>query len=334
MPRLDAKALEALAAAALTRAGASEAAAASTARALVAAEAQGLAGHGLSRVPQYVAQLGNGRIARDAEPKIIASRGGAFLVDAGEGLAYPACDLALAEARARIANHGVVFAGITNSHHFGAAAVHLQAAAEAGLVGLAFSNSPAGLTAWGGKKPLFGTNPIAAVFPRRGAPPVVVDLSLSQVARGKLMVAAREGREIPLGWAVDSEGLPTTDPKKGLAGAMAPAGGVKGAALALVVELLVTTLTGAAFGFEADSFFVEEGNRPRLGQAFLLIDPGALAGTDSYFARIEVLIAAILADDGVRLPGARRQALEASAQAEGLELADGVLSPLRELAGV
>ena len=333
MSRLESKELEAIAAAALQRAGASASAALITAQALVAAERQGLSGHGLSRVPQYVSHLRSGRVKGDAEPKIIASRGGALLVDADEGLAFPAARLALKEAQARVATQGVVFAGVTNSHHFGAAALHLQDAAEAGLVGLAFSNSPAGIPAWGGKKPLFGTNPIAAVFPRRGAPPVVVDLSLSQVARGKLMVAAREGREIPLGWAVDSEGLPTTDPNKGLAGAMAPAGGVKGAALALVVELLVTTLTGAAFGFEADSFFVDEGNRPRIGQAFLLIDPGALAGSDSYFARIEVLIAAILADEGVRLPGARRQALEAKALDAGIEVQDALLTQLRELAG-
>ena len=102
------------------------------------------------------------------------------------------------------------------------------------------------MAAAGGKRPLFGTNPIAAVFPRRAGAPLLIDLSLSEVARGKLMVAAKEGKAIPLGWALDGEGQPTTDPKAGLEGSMLPMGGTKGAMLALVVELLVTALTGAA----------------------------------------------------------------------------------------
>ena len=148
------------------------------------------------------------------------------------------------------------------------------------MVGLAFGNSPAAMPAWGGKRALFGTNPIAAIFPRRNATPLCIDLSLSEVARGKVMIAAQQGKPIPLGWALDRDGQPTTDAKAALDGLMLPAGGVKGAMLALIVELLCVALTGANFGYEADSFFVDEGNQPRLGQAFLVIDPAALAGAD------------------------------------------------------
>jgi (2R)-3-sulfolactate dehydrogenase (NADP+) len=204
--------------------------------------------------------------------------------------------------------------------------------AQAGMVGLAFGNSPAGMPAWGGKRALFGTNPIAAVFPRRDAPPLVIDLSLSEVARGKLMVAARKGESIPLGWALDKDGNPTTDPKAGLEGMMMPAGGVKGAMLALVVELLCCALGGAAFGFEADSFFVEEGNRPRIGQAFMVIDPAALAGTEVFHERVETLVAAMLADPDVRLPGQRREALAHKAEVEGIDVPDALVKQLEELA--
>src|SRR4029077_9182526 len=124
--------------------------------------------------------------------------------------------------------------------------------------------------------------------------PLTIDLSLSQVARGKVMMAAKEGRPIPAGWALDSDGRPTTDAQAALAGSMLPMGGTKGAMLALVVELLACALTGAAMGFEADSFFVDEGNRPRIGQAFLVIDPDALAGSNAYFDRVETLIAAMM----------------------------------------
>jgi (2R)-3-sulfolactate dehydrogenase (NADP+) len=317
---------------ALARAGAGADMAATTAAALVAAEAQGLGSHGLSRVAQYAGHLRNGRVNGEARPLLKQDKAAALLVDAQEGLAFPACALAVREAVRSARQCGAAFAGVTNSHHFGAAAWHLGAVAEAGMVGLAFGNSPAAMPAWGGKRALFGTNPIAAVFPRRDAPPLVIDLSLSEVARGKLMVAAREGKPIPLGWALDKDGNPTTDPKAGLAGMMLPAGGVKGAMLALIVELLCCALTGAAYGFEADSFFTEEGNRPRIGQAFMVIDPGALAGTEVFHERIETLVEAMLEDPDVRLPGQRRLALARQAEAEGIEVPAALLEQLEALA--
>jgi len=303
-----------------------------TARALIYAEAQGLSSHGLSRVAQYAAHLRNGRADGAASARIVRGKAAACLIDAGSGLAYPACELAVHEAIARARESGACFAAVTDSHHFGAAGYHLEAVAEAKMVGLAFANSPAAMPAWGGKRALFGTNPIAAVFPRKHAAALMIDLSLSEVARGKLMIAAKKGEAIPLGWALDSAGHPTTDPTAGLAGTMMPAGGVKGAMLALVVELLCCALTGAAFGFEADSFFVDAGNQPRIGQAFLVIDPDALAGREIFFNRMETLIEAMLADDGVRLPGYRRLALAEASRTLGIEIPAALLADLERLA--
>jgi len=332
MARFTLDELRTLASRALRNAGASDAMAGATATALVDAEAQGLTGHGMSRIAQYATHLRNGRADGAAVPAVSKSRGGAVLVDAKSGLAFPACALAVAEAIARAKQLGVAFAGVTNSHHFGIAAYHLLPVAEAGMVGLAFGNSPAAMPAAGGRRPLFGTNPIAAVFPRATAPPLIIDLSLSEAARGKVMVAAREGQPIPPGWALDRDGMPTTDAKAALDGSMLPMGGAKGAMLALVVELLACALTGAAFGFEADSFFVDEGNRPKLGQAFLVIDPDALAGRGAYLERVETLVAIMLEDPGVRLPGARRDALAAAAARDGVELAQGLADTLSRLA--
>jgi (2R)-3-sulfolactate dehydrogenase (NADP+) len=317
---------------ALLRAGARDEMAVATARALVAAEAQGLSSHGMSRVLQYAVHLRNGRVDGRAEPKIVKVRGSVLLVDAGSGLAFPGCAMAVAECVRRAREHGVAFAGIRNSHHFGVAAYHLLPVAAAGMVGLAFGNSPAAMPAAGGRRPLFGTNPIAAIFPRRADSPITVDLSLSEAARGKVMVAAARGEPIPAGWALDRDGVPTMDANAALGGSMLPAGGSKGAMLALVVELLTCALTGAAFGFEADSFFVDEGNRPRIGQAFLVIDPDALAGRDAYLERVETLVAAMLADPGVRLPGQRREALAAVAARDGVGLAPGLADALERLA--
>jgi (2R)-3-sulfolactate dehydrogenase (NADP+) len=328
MPNISLSELHQRAQAALERAGASPHNAASTARALVYADSQGLSGHGTSRVAMYVAHIRNGRIDPQAKARIAKDSGGAVLVDAGDGLAFPACELAIATVIERARQHGIAFAGVTNSHHSGAAGYHLEPVGAAQMVGVGFTNSPYAMPAAGGRRPLFGTNPIAAIFPRADARPLLIDLSLSEVARGKLMVAAKEGRPIPLGWALDRDGNPTTDPKAGLDGSMLPMGGTKGAMLALIVELLCCALTGARMGFEADSFFVDAGNRPRIGQAFIVIDPAALAGRDVFFERVETLVAAMLDDDGVRLPGARRAALADNAHHAGVDIPASVLASL------
>ena len=333
MPLVSLEQLQTLVSRALTRAGASKSMAQSTAQALVAAEAEGLGGHGLSRVALYCLHLREGRALGKAKPKILKRKGATVLVDAGGGLAFPACTLAVKEAIARAKRYGVSFVGVTNSHHMGAVAYHLAPIAQAGMVGLAFTISPAAINAWGGTRAFYGTNPVAAVFPRKDAEPIVVDLSLTEVTRGKIMVYAKEGKPIPSGWAVDKDGHPTTDAKAALTGSLNAIGGVKGAALAMMVEVLSVALTGAAFSFENDSYF-EPGNKPRIGHAILAIDPGALAGSDAYFSRLEVMIAAMLRDEGVRLPGARRQKLMTAATAQGLQIGDVQVKELLVLAGV
>jgi (2R)-3-sulfolactate dehydrogenase (NADP+) len=331
MPRLAHDKLARLTARALKKAGASAGMARMTADALVAAEMEGLPGHGLSRVALYAQHLREGRANGSAKPAVVKKKGAACLIDAGGGLAFPAAALAAKEAVKRAKRHGIAFAGVTNSHHFGAAAFHLAPVAQAGLVGLAFTNSPAAINAWGGRKAFFGTNPVAAIFPRRSVEPVVVDLALTEVVRGKIMVHAREGKPIPPGWAVDRDGNPTTDARAALTGSLMAIGGVKGTALALMVEGLCVALTGAALSFENDSYF-EPGGKPRIGHAIVAIDPDAVAGADVYYERLETMISAMLADGGVRLPGARRQQAAAAARTEGVEVSDAIMKELRELA--
>jgi len=325
--------LQALMVAALRRSGATPAMAEATARALAAAEAEGIASHGASRIPQYCGHLRNGRANGSAVPVVARDSKAACLIDAKGGLAFEACGIAAREAMKRAREYGVAFASITNSNHFGVAAYHVEPLAQAGLVAIAMGNSPAAMPAWGGKRPLFGTNPIAATFPRRNGTPLVIDVSLSAVARGKIMVAAREGRPIPEGWAVDAEGNPTTDAKAALQGSMLPAGGVKGAMLALTVELLVCALSGSAFGFESDSFFSDEGRPTRIGQAILAIDPAALAGNAVYEERIETLVDAMLGDEEVRLPGERRRLNRERSEREGVNVPPELLGKIRSLAG-
>src|ERR1700694_2393706 len=320
-----------LARTALEGAGAHSRMAEASAKHLVRAEEQGLATHGLSRVPFYCSMLRNGRADGAAHPLMSAERGGACLIDNRDGLPYVAVEWAVGEEIQRARRHGIGFAGIRNSAHVGVLGIHLLPVAESGLVGFAFTNSPAAIPAWGGKKGLFGTNPVAAAFPRKGKDPLVIDLALTTVVRGKIMMAMKRGEKIPEGWALDRHGKPTTDPKEAIEhGSLFPIGGAKGAMLARMFELICASLTGAAIGPEADSFFSEEGNKPRIGQAFIAIDPGALAGEETYLERLETVIRTMQADPEVRLPGARRFASEKSSKS-GIEVSDELLEQIEKL---
>jgi len=320
-----------LARAALEKAGAHSKMAEAAARHLVRAEEQGLPTHGMSRVPFYCSMLRNGRADGAARPAMAAERGGACLIDNRDGLPYVSVEWAVEEVIQRARRNGIGFAGIRNSAHVGVLGIHLLPVAKAGLVGFAFTNSPAAIPPWGGKKALFGTNPVAGVFPRKNQQPIVVDLALTTVVRGKIMMAMRKGERIPEGWALDRHGKPTTDPKEAIEhGSLFPVGGAKGAMLALMFELICAALTGAAIGPEADSFFSEEGNKPRIGQAFIAIDPSALAGMDVYGERVETVVSTMLKDPEVRLPGARRFASEKSS-AKGIEVPDELLVQIEKL---
>ena len=325
--------LEALITAALLASAASDANARSVARALTRAEIDGHSGHGLSRVPSYAAQAKSGKVDGHARPEARQTRVATLMIDAGGGFAYPAFDLALALLPELASANGIAAAGFVRSHHFGVAGEHVERLAGAGLVGLVLGNTPKAMAPWGGRRPLYGTNPIAFAAPMRDAPPLVVDLALSQVARGKILAAAQRGEAIPEGWAVDERGAPTTDAAAALKGALQPMGGAKGAALALMVEVLAAALTGAAFGFEASSFFDAEGAPPHVGQLLIAIDPGGFVGTDAFADRIAVLAQMIEGDAGARLPGSRRLALRERARREGVAVSAALLAEVRALAG-
>jgi (2R)-3-sulfolactate dehydrogenase (NADP+) len=322
-----------LARAALVAAGTSPDNATDVARALVAAEADGQAGHGLSRVPAYADQAKAGKVDGKAEP-VLTDRGPtALLVDAADGFAYPAIARGLPRVGGMARSAGVAAMAVTRSHHFGMAGYHVEQSASRGLVALAFGNSPAAIAPWGGRRGLFGTNPIAFACPRlRGHPPLVIDLSLSKVARGKVMVAAQKGEAIPEGWALDTAGNPTTDARAALEGTMVPMGEAKGAALVMMVEILAAALTGAHFGFEASSFFDDKGGPPRVGQFFIVMDPGRFAG-DGFGARVEQLCQVMLSEPGVRIPGERRLALRARAAEQGVDIPDALHAELSRRAG-
>ena len=329
---LPAAALRALAETVLASAGASAAHAAATAEALVSAERDGVPSHGLSRLPFYADQLRSGKLHGQAVPEISRPALSVVHVDARNGLAFLAIDLGLAAAMPVARETGIAALAIGNSHHCGMLGHAVERSAAEGLIALAFANTPAAIAPWGGARGLFGTNPIAFACPRRERAPLVIDLSMGFVARGKIMLAAKRGEPIPAGWALDAEGQMTTDAKAALAGTLLPIGGAKGAALALLVELMAAALTRSHFGFEASSFFEAEGAPPQVGQLFLLLDPASFGG-EAVLARVEALCAAMLAEEGVRLPGDRRLAARKRHLRDGIALPRALYEELQRRAG-
>jgi (2R)-3-sulfolactate dehydrogenase (NADP+) len=189
-----------------------------------------------------------------------------------------------------------------------------------------FVNTPLAIAPWGGSKPVFGTNPLAFACPLPGRAPLVIDLSLSKVARGNIMAAKQRGEAIPEGWALDAHGNPTTDPDAALAGTMVPMGDAKGTQVALMVELLAAGLTGANFAADASSFLDDKGPPPGTGQLIVALDPAAF-GSDAV-TRFGVLAQSIEAQEGARLPGMRRLKLRDKAKVEGLAVSDALLKEI------
>ena len=302
------------------------------AKALVAAEADGQKGHGASRVPSYAGQARSGKVDGHAVPKAIRLTDSAAVIDARDGFACPAIELAQRTLLDSVAGSPVAAAVIRNSHHSGVVAHHVEPLARAGYIAMSVNNGPQAIAPWGGRRGLFGTNPIGFAAPRADHPPLVIDMSLSKVARGKINVAAQAGAPIPPGWAFDADGNPTTDARSAMAGTMAPIGDAKGAQLALMVEILSAALSASCFGFESSSYFTAEGPPPRAGQFLLALDPGPFS-EGRFGARLEDLLAAIEEQPGTRLPGQRRFALREQAAREGVSIPRALHERLVSLRG-
>jgi (2R)-3-sulfolactate dehydrogenase (NADP+) len=323
--------VEEIATLALQRAGASPAQAAAVARSIRAAEAEGTRGIGLGYLPWYCQHLRVGKIIGDAVPVIAQPRPGVVTVDALGGFSHPAYeageDALVAAARAQ----GIAVLGVANAYACGVLGYFSDRLARAGLVSITVTNASSTMAPWGGKMPFFGTNPWAFGAPRNGDP-LVIDSSSSATAFVNLATAAAEGREIPAHWALDADGKPTTDATEGLKGSIAPAGGHKGGALALMVEVLAAGLIGAHWSFQASSLGDDLGGPPKLGQTFIAVDPTAMA--PGFVGRLEIMLQAMLAQEGVRLPGARRQQNAAMNQSLGVPLFETEESMLKALIGL
>lgn len=334
--RLPLDDIGALARAALMSRGFSAEQAGAIAANVTAAERDGCVSHGLFRIPFYVNALKNEACDPAAVPTLSTDDSAIVHVDAGTGFCPLALELGLPALASAARRHGIAALAIRNVYNIAALWPEVERLADDGLVAFAFTASNASVAPAGGIKPVYGTNPMAFGFPRRDRPPLVFDQASSACARGEIQLHQRAGEPLPAGWAIDVDGQPTTDPDAALAGAQLPFGGHKGAALALMVELLAGALIGELFSVESGERDVHEAGAPFGGEFLIAIDPSRCAPpgrTTQHLDRAEFLFARILEQDGTRLPSDRRYAARQRHVSDGVDVAAPLVQSLRELAG-
>ena len=269
------------------------------------AERDGSHSHGLFRVPGYVKALRSGKVDGEAKPTIRHLTPAVLQVD-GHGCFAPLAQAvglpALTEATAKI---GIAALSLVGVHHFAALWPETEYLADRGFVGIACTAYMPSVAPAGSNEALFGTNPLSFAWPRPGHNPVVYDMATASMAMGDVQIAARDGREVPLGTGLDANGQPTTDPAAIAKGVLLPFGGYKGSAIAMMVELLAAGMTGEQFSFEARDTDNKDGGPPRGGEMIIGMSPAIIAG-DGWQDHVDGFVQKLSSIDGVRMPGARR----------------------------
>lgn len=324
---IKAKSAVAHATALLEKVGVPNANAFTTARAIVLSDVWGNASHGVMRLPFYLKRITMGGVNAEAELSTYSERGAIIGIDGQDGLGHwqvwEGAKLGVQKAK----EFGISLVSIKNSSHCGALGVYLYPALDAGQIAMIFTNGPAVMPAVGGNSPLLSTSPIAAGVPAK--PAMIIDLSTSAVARGKIAAAAKSGGTIPEGWSVDKDGKSITDAKAALMGMLAPLGGAKGFALGLMVESLSAGLSGGPLSTEVtDMFNPDDDSKPQgISHTIITIDPSDLGDSSSYsdFNKL----AAQVRETGGRVPGAKR-AHPNEVDNHEITIADAVLKDLND----
>ena len=299
----------------------------------MATEADGIASHGLAYIPIYCEHVRCGKVDGQARPVVEVPSPSVVKVDAATGFAHPAIDLGFERLVPLAKVQGIAALAIRNSYNCGVLGYHTARLARSGLVGLGFTNAPASIAPSGGARPVVGTNPFSIAVPGLDREPaILIDQSASTIAKSEVMKHAREGKPIPVGWALDPDGNPTTDPEVGLKGSMAPSGGYKGVGAALLVETMAVLMTGATLGIDASPFSGTVGGPPKTGQFFIAIDPEKTAG-DRFAELVSRLTNAFEAQDGARLPGEGRRKHRVKARLQGVEVDNVTIERIRKIIG-
>ena len=300
---------------------------------LVRSDMRGWRTHGLSRVASYVQRLETGEFNPRPDMRHTA-REGIVVFEADGAMGHVAAPAAVALGLAQLKERASVFIAVREIGHLGALGIHALLAAEAGVFCMLGQHTPPLLAMEGFKRPAIGHNPLAFGCPVPGADPLIFDMACSVAARGHILLAAREGRPIPEGWALDEDGVPTTDAKRALAGPLLPTGGAKGVGMAMMVELLAGAFTASAESVKRPPTSMQSGGAGgREGAFFWLVNPAAFDSREVFDAYMAQWTGVYLDAGGeaARLPGWRGAELERETARIGLDVAPAIV---KELQGV
>jgi len=323
--------IERLALDALISAGTSMNNAVPLAKATAQTEADGIASHGLAYIPTYCEHVKCGKVDGQAEPTLEHPAPAVVTVDAKCGFAHTAINMGFESLIPVARSQGIAALAISNSYNCGVLGYHTRALAEAGLLGIGFTNAPASIAPVGARIPVVGTNPFSIAVPDgSGGASLLIDQSASVIAKSEIIKRGREGLSIPEGWALDPNGNPTTDPNIALKGSMSPSGGYKGVGIALMVEIFAAAMTGATLGLHASPFSGTKGGPPKTGQFFMAINPD-VTSNGLFSDRISILISEIRDQPGARLPGDGRNAANRRAKKNGIKVNLATLEKVRAL---
>jgi len=307
------------------------------ARVLVDADLQGVSTHGVSRLNIYLQRIEKGLIDPKAALGIDRNGGSVLALDAGNGLGQVQAMKALDMLTPLAKQNGIAAATIRNSQHFGALSYYCNRAAEQDLILLAMTNCEPAMSPAGGFEAFFGTNPIAASFPTGKGYSVKIDMATSIVARGNIIAAQKKGQAIPEGWALDPAGEPTTDASQALLGTVLTMAGHKGYALALMIEVFSSVLSGAAIGSEIGSMYKNMDRKQDVGHFFCLLNIAAFLDVKDFKSRMDATIDKLKSSkkrpgvDEILIPGERSSRKAAENEAAGVPVADVVVAEIKEL---
>ena len=304
---------------------------------MVASDLLGADGHGIFRLPRYVARLQAGGFNPNPAIRLISQTGATALIDGDNGFGHLVMDRAVTVAGSLARTHGVAWVGARMSNHAGAAGVHALRLAEEGLIGIYIAVGNANhMAPWGGLELLLSTNPIAIAIPG-GEDPILLDMATTVAAYGKVKLAADRGELMPEGWMIDRDGNSLTDPAKAEGGSLLPIGGPKGFGLALMFGFLAGTLNGAAFGRDVIDFNADDESATNTGQVVIALDPSVFGDPAVFRAQVEAVRRDMTGStpragfDGIRLPGERALAMRRLRSIEGIEMPAPLMGRLAAL---
>lgn len=303
---------------------------------LVDADLTGVESHGVSRMAIYLKRIRDGVVNPKCELKVVAEHPAVLVLDAKNSMGAVASSKAMQMAIKKARESGAAFVTVRNSNHFGTAAYYTKMALEHDMIGFSSTNGPARMAPWGGKDPYFGTNPFSIAVPAGKELPVVADMATSLVARGKIILAAKNNKEIPLGWAINKDGEETTNAKEALEGTVLPFGGPKGSAIALLIDVFCGILAGASFGPHIKDMYANFTEPTNTGHIFGAFDISKFIDKDIFKQNMDQMIREIKRSTpakGVQeifLPGEIELRKKQQRLKEGIPLSPAVIQELKE----